>query len=244
MTAEQHEAVEANDPTRSGSHVPTANGARLSQNEIEQLCLKAARGAGMSWGLAEEAGFAAAWLATRGLDGPGALLAQLRVGQGRSWREICPVIAPGRFRAADGGCLCPIALGAALCDHARLPETSLAETAVRVGPVDHPVLLLPFLADFARTRREGVRLVWSRGAVLLTAEGGMFGDAAALEQETRLDAALEVEGPVPDDTSTEWEPLMVSAETLGELNSFALRTTVPTSEVSRAGAGAAIGDND
>jgi hypothetical protein len=89
-----------------------------------------------------------------------------------------------------------------------------------------------------------VRLVWSRGAVLLTAEGGMFGDAAALEQETRLDAALEVEGPVPDDTSTEWEPLMVSVETLGELNSFALRTTVPTSEVSRAGAGAAIGDND
>jgi hypothetical protein len=131
-----------------------------------------------------------------------------------------------------------------LCDHARLPETSLVETAVRVGPVDHPVLLLPFLADFARTRREGVRLVWARGAVLLTAEGGMFGDAAALEQETRLDAALEGTGRDADDTSIQWEPLMVSADTLGELNSFALRTTVPTSEVSRAGAGAAIGDND
>lgn len=154
------------------------------------------------------------------------------------------MVTPGGFRAADGGFLCPIALGAALCDHARLPETSLAETAVRVGPVDHPVLLLPFLADFARIRREGVRLVWARGAVLLTAEGGMFGDVAALEQETRLDAALEVEGPVPDDTLTQSEPLLVSAETLGELNSFALRTTVPTSEVSRTGAGAAIGDND
>ena len=33
-----------------------------SLNEIESLCKKAARGAGMSWGLAEEAGKAAKWL--------------------------------------------------------------------------------------------------------------------------------------------------------------------------------------
>ena len=34
-------------------------GIRLSRNETEALCQKAARGAGMPWGLAEEAGFAA-----------------------------------------------------------------------------------------------------------------------------------------------------------------------------------------
>ncbi|MBC7142231.1 MAG: DUF3726 domain-containing protein [Rhodobacteraceae bacterium] len=32
---------------------------RFSRNEIETLSMKAARGAGMDWGLAEEAGFAA-----------------------------------------------------------------------------------------------------------------------------------------------------------------------------------------
>ena len=50
----------------------------LSQNEIESLCIKAARGAGYSWGLAEQAGFAAGWLAARGLDATAPLLALLR----------------------------------------------------------------------------------------------------------------------------------------------------------------------
>ena len=35
---------------------------RLSLPEIDALCLKAARGAGYSWGVAEEASFAARWL--------------------------------------------------------------------------------------------------------------------------------------------------------------------------------------
>ncbi|NJO21709.1 MAG: DUF3726 domain-containing protein [Sphingomonadales bacterium] len=35
----------------------------VSLNEIENLSLKACRGAGMSWGLAEEAAQAARWLA-------------------------------------------------------------------------------------------------------------------------------------------------------------------------------------
>ena len=39
----------------------------VSLNEIESLALKAARGAGMSWGLAEEAAVAASWLAARSL---------------------------------------------------------------------------------------------------------------------------------------------------------------------------------
>ena len=42
--------------------------APLSCNEAASLCMKAARGAGMSWGMAEEAGFAAAWLVSHGID--------------------------------------------------------------------------------------------------------------------------------------------------------------------------------
>lgn len=243
MTA-VHQDIEPNDPTRSGPPVPTGKGARLSQNEIEQLCLKAARGAGMSWGLAEEAGFAAAWLAMRGLDGPGALLAQLQEAKGRPWREICPVVAPGRFRAAEGGCLCPVALGSALCDHVSLPETAMTDTALRVGPVTHPVLLLAFLSDLARVQGVSLRLAWSGGKVLLTADGRMSGDAARLEAEARLEGELSIQQDAPDAPAAPGEPLNVSAETLNDLNAFALCTTVPASEASRAGAGAAAGDND
>jgi len=244
MIAEQHHDIEPNDPTRSGSPVPTGKAARLSQNEIEQLCLKAARGAGMSWGLAEEAGFAAAWLAMRGLDGPGALLAQIREAKDRPWREICPVVAPGRFQAADGGALCPIALGSALCDHACLPEAAMDESVLRVGPVSHPVLLLAFLSDFARRRGGSIRLVWPRGMVLLSADGRMTGDLAELATESRLEGDLSVQGEAPNAPTAPCEPLYVSAEILNELNAFALRTTVPASEASRAGAGATAGDND
>jgi hypothetical protein len=244
MIAAHETDIEPNDPTRSGPPVPEGKGARLSQNEIAQLCLKAARGAGMSWGLAEEAGYAAAWMAGRGLDGPGALLAQLRDAMGRPWREICPVVAPGAFRAEDGGGLCPIALGSALCDHAGLPETDTEKTALRVGPVNHPVLLLAFLADLARARGGSVRLVWPRGTVVLTADGRIFGDAARLARETRLNAELSVDGTAPDEPAASREPLHVTAETVSGLNTFALRTTVPASEASRAGAGSTAGDND
>lgn len=242
-TAQQHD-IEPNDPTQSGAPVPAGKGARLSQNEIEQLCLKAARGAGMSWGLAEEAGFAAGWLAMRGLDGAGALLAQLRDAADRPWQEICPVVAPGGFRAANGGSLCPIALGAILCDHARLPETAMDATPLQLGPVNHPVLLLPFLSELARARGHGLRLDWPGGAVLLTAGGRVFGDLAALAAETGLQAQLSADSAALDEPTPPTTPGLVPTEILLGLNAYALRTTVPASDASRAGAGASAGDND
>lgn len=229
------------DPTRSGPPLPTGKCAQLSRNEIEQLCMKAARGAGMSWGLAEEAGFAAGWLAMRGFDGPAVLLAQLQSAEGRQWREICPVVCAQEFRASEGGQLCPIALGSALCDHVALAATQCDR--LRVGPVSHPILLLPFLADMARTRGHAIRIDWPGSCVTVSADGKASGDVEALQRQTRLEADL-----VADTKSTAADPAkvtppVVSADTLGALNALAMRTTVPASAASRAGAGAA-GDND
>jgi hypothetical protein len=236
--------VEPNDPTRSGAPLPAGRDARLSRNEIEQLCLKAARGAGMSWGLAEEAGFAAAWVARRGLDGPSALLAQLRTSEGRPWREICPVVEAERFRAVEGGRLCPIALGSALCDHAALLDAAMEADGLRIGPVSNPILLVPFMSELSQARGETIRLHWSGGEIHLTPTGTVTGDTAALMQETSLEAVLSAskEPRKPDPTPD--TPLIVPAHTLAALNAFAMRTTVPASAASRAGAGAAAGDND
>lgn len=236
-----HTDSEAMDPTRSGSPLPTGKSARLSRNEIEQLCQKAARGAGMSWGLAEEAGFAAGWLAMQGLDGPDALLAQLQTADGRAWSEICPTVKPREFRAAEGGQLCPIALGSALCDHVALAATRC--DSLRVGPVTHPILLLPFLADMARARQHGIRIEWSGGRVDVATDGATTGDVEALRQAALLEADLlvDIAPPRPNRAQVALPP--VSADTLGALNAFAMRTTVPASAASRAGAGAE-GDND
>lgn len=55
-------------------------GVKLSLGEVEALCKKAARGAGLPWGLAEEAGFAARWLSAHGFDGAGLVLTDLEMG--------------------------------------------------------------------------------------------------------------------------------------------------------------------
>ena len=131
--------------------ITDAQSAYLSCNEVSALCMKAARGAGMSWGLAEEAGFAAAWLVQHGVDGPEYLYRHLVQAQGQSWQSLCPTVTPGDWQAPAGHALCPIALGATLCDYASLPEGVGVGCSDKIGPVDHPVLLIPFLVSCAET---------------------------------------------------------------------------------------------
>ena len=90
----------ANDPTQAGVAVPETGGARLTLPEIQSLCFKAARGAGMEWGLAEEAAFAARWLAAAGLPGPERLGARLQAGG-----VAAPEIGSGVWRGRAGGAL-------------------------------------------------------------------------------------------------------------------------------------------
>lgn len=67
-----------------------------SFGEVQATALKAARGAGLPWGICEDAGAAVRWLWERGYDGPGALAALLQGYQ--------PVSCPLRLAAslADG----------------------------------------------------------------------------------------------------------------------------------------------
>ncbi len=92
----------------------------LSRTETRARATKAARGAGLDWGLAEEAGFTAEGLAARGIDGLSLLALWL------AERETSPL-------------RCPIVLGAKLAD---LPPAG----PLRLERVAFPALLLPLLA--------------------------------------------------------------------------------------------------
>jgi hypothetical protein len=217
--------------------------ARMSQNEVAALCMKAARGAGMSWGLAEEAGFAASWLTERGIDGPRHLLAHITAAQTRAWAELCPSVAAGVWNAAAGQTLCPVALGATLSDHANLPD-GLGAQPIIAGPVDHPVLLCPFLGTIAAAHAGRVTVDWSGGHLEIGAGGPT--DAQALTALEGLDTATLTltlcAGSAPPPASR--AAPVIAADTIAALNLLALRTTVPASEASRAGAGASSHDND
>ena len=104
-----------------------------SLGETAALALKAARGAGMSWGLAEETAASVVWLHSRGLPGVSALCSYLE-------QYIGQAAAP---ETPEGGC--PIMTGCALIDGMMgVPETS--SQTLDLGHLHAPLLLLPFVA--------------------------------------------------------------------------------------------------
>lgn len=233
------------DQTR-GDSTPYIDGARsvaLSRNEVASLCTKAARGAGMSWGLAEEAGFAAAWLVEHGFDGPSHLHAHLEQAQGRHWTDLCPRVSRGEWQAAADRTLCPIALGATLCDHAALPEGLIVDCSIRTGPVEHPVLLVPFLAVIAQSAGTPVDVEWADGSVCIGGDPAALALAVTALAATVTPLSLTARSGVVRAATAARVP-RIAGETIAALNALAMRTTVPPSEASRAGAGAASSDND
>ncbi|WP_323716402.1 DUF3726 domain-containing protein [Paracoccus aminovorans] len=230
--------IEAHDPTVSASRFPANASAsvRLSRNEIETLCLKAARGAGMSWGLAEEAGFVAGWLSLRGVDGAATLLAHLTE-PAESDFAIVDRLWSGK------GPLCSIAIGAALDDHAALPQ-GVGAAPVMLRALRHPLLAVPLLARMARAMATGLALNWDGGRARIAASGEIAPDglSALLDvPETDLMVTVSTGGDIAPALAG---PSPVSAQALAGLQALAMRTTVPASEQSRCGAGAAASDND
>jgi len=215
----------------------------LSRNEIESLCMKAARGAGFSWGLAEEAGFAAGWLAARGIDGTAPLLRLLKQRSRHPAAAGAPRLTPGFWHCSDSATLCPIATGAALLDTALLADGPLRRD-IRLDPVSIPVLILPFLARTAQTGAnaltvdmQGTSFVFARDGTLdpLPASGFIGQTALAITMRTIPHLAV----------GRARQPLLpsISRTVLDGLNAFALQTTVPATDISRRGAGSTTLDD-
>jgi hypothetical protein len=213
-----------------------------SLNEIDALVRKAARGAGLSWGLAEEAGRCARKLAggelaclplvTETLEAQrGGRLARRIVKEGQAWR------------AADKLPFDPLILGPSLADHAFL----LKEGPLAVeGPIAAPFLLLPFLSAAASRFGTAVRISTDRGEFVLAPDTAVVASPNALARPARrlrLSLAPDTAGgtrrPAPV------HPVYLPPALKDRLEALAAVTYVPSSERSRAtGAGAGLNDND
>lgn len=221
----------------------------LSRNETESLCLKAARGAGFAWGLAEEAGFAAGALASEGIDWAGPILTLLTAKLGQPTHSGRPDPSPGHWQSMTQGALCPITTGAALIDSALLAVGPFSRET-RLDPVATPILLLPFLLRAAEVCARPLVISWPDGALRITPGSGFDRAAAsALARYPALTLTIQPTPPEPDPTHAppQTEPASlppVSAAVLDALAALALRTTVPATEASRSGAGSAMTDND
>lgn len=199
----------------------TETALELSLSEISALSARAARGAGRSWGEAEEAGEAACWLARAGHDWAGALL------------EVLDATADG----VD----CALRVGIALADAATLSGTSKTEQR----KINSPCFLLPFAARMADQTGQRIRLVWSDTQVVLAPgacpmRAGTLGIAGPARVTITPD--LQDKSPCPDWPRTHRGTAL--ATQYARLTQFMMASTVPTSASSLAGAGAGGNDND
>ncbi len=213
-----------------------------SLNEIQIYGLRAARGAGMSWGLAEEAGSAARWLAARGLPGVPALAGLLTQNDGRPYQDLAP--RPAETWRARSGALCPVCTGAAIAD--RLD--ALGENPLVLLDVSYPLLLLPFLAGRAKGERPLI-LDWNGLSVVIDARGHRInpGGAETLSAHaaSRVQVCQGTAQDAPEPVSPAAGEVDVPDGTWQILQSLALRTYVPATEASRKkGAGSRLDDND
>jgi hypothetical protein len=213
-----------------------------SLNEIEGLCKKAARGAGLSWGLAEEAGRAARWLSAHGLDGPQLLSTQLRLDDGCSYSQLTPETADESWQV-PGQAMCSLIAGVTLSDHAYL----LRDVGqIQLRQVSQPQLLLPFISAAVRQLGVSLQLSWPdcvlefalTGEVVIQQAEGLLAAQVAQVTCTYTGADMgggeALNGPLP----------ALDSGVHDYLNSLAERTYVPASEASRLlGAGAGLSDN-
>ena len=206
-----------------------------SLGEIGALATKAARGSGMDWGLADEAGYAVKWLQRRQLPGAAALCRYL------SWRQAGKITVWPDDTARNGH-YCPIATGAAYGDGVFGDEVQFAR-------VRTPLLLVPFIA----LRAANSPVCLSMGNAVFAVTRDKFGfsknDTAILMDASACQICAASDDELPEmitnaNAAISRVPVTASA-CITVLNSFAKNTYAPATEASRlAGAGAGLDDND
>ncbi len=190
----------------------------LSLNEVETLSTKAARGAGFSWGQAEEIGRAARRIAVEDGGWGFAMLSLVENAQSFQPPDLARAARwrNGEADVAAGRPLCPIRTAALLLDDPP-PAGVIPLTIFDVG--------LPIWLD-AMLRRSKMRLAHPVG--LRTSRADVV-----------IERSVDIWQPVAGRRGA------VDQQTLTALNSFAARTYVPESERSRVrGAGGVRVDDE
>nr|AFI78739.1 hypothetical protein ws406H10_0027 [uncultured bacterium ws406H10] len=196
-----------------------------SLGETRALAVKAARGADMDWGLADDAGFAVQWLEKHGAPAVTALASLL------DWYD----------RRNDGSAeipdrrLCPVVVGTAMSD-------SKSVAAGPLGIVAQPLLLAPFVV-MANPQRAWC-LMWNDVEVKISQQGLQTSAQPNQLLSGGADCRLEP-GSTFDAGNKRFRVPGSESSAMERLNIFAARTYAPATEQSRlAGAGAGLNDND
>jgi len=218
-----------------------------SLNETASRAKLAAKGAGYSWGMAEEIARAVFWLAERKLPGPEMLLKLLlNFSTAESVKLAIPSIKDSRFIVKDEW-LCPVATGCALSDM----DIAVADkTPIALPNVKCPILLLPFVADIAQMTSSAFALDFNNNTVSTDGKHVQFSSADITTVEHaelvvfRTAAQTNSEFAIADRENKDYR-VVIAEPVWAALGNYAHQTYAPSTQSSRAtGAGAGLNDND
>lgn len=189
-----------------------------SANEYQALCRKAARGAGLPWGYAEDAGFAARYLAEFGLD------------DGVSFSLLLDQFSPESV----------LIKALTLCDLERDFEAEII-----LDEIENPLFFLPFLTLALGGSKITLHVSWDGAEFVLDADhlwcAAYSKQDRAPQQRVVIKQCEALEIPA----ERKQFRLNIDALVMQRLQAFAHVTYAPATEESRAaGAGAGLNDND
>lgn len=196
----------------------------VSLGEFQALALKALRGAGYPWGVAEEGAAACRQLARWGIDPSASLLRLLTIVGGSAAHYW-----PDAELSTRSGNLCPFAVGSRLSDVADIERLELSALL-------EPLLIAPAMAVLGENGAD-YQLTWQGGSIVVARNGTAI-EALFAEPGTPVTATLlrvsEVSAPVRYVATR----ITVSRDVLAQLERFAALTYAPDTDASReAGAG-------
>ena len=209
--------------------------------EIESSLRKAARAVGLDWGIAEEAGKAARWLAAFDLPGAEITLAHLQQLDGKVYQHYKPTNLDEIWQA-EGDYLCPIITGAALADRS---EQMLSGRQFRLAQTAWPLLLAATIGQAARYHRTAFTTSWARVTVScyengIRIEGNLDDLLLASAESVKCTQSIHSNPQsLPSTMACE-----IDNKVWEDIDKLAFMTYAPATEESRAGAGAGLTDND
>ena len=206
----------------------------FSQSELQQLVVKAARGAGYSWSDAEEIGWAAAWLSKFGLPGGDFMLSLMQSNDLQAPR-------PAALRwKGNSHPHCPLRCGLALMDFAQLPEGLGASCLVIVSMTGLPCFLA-FAARTARQIQHPLQIQWEEQSLFVHEDAwpSVEIDQVSMEFGKTVDVRITRSNSdmVSIETKNPQYCVRVSKQFLEQLEAFAHQTLVPATDLSRLRAG-------
>ncbi len=222
---------------------------KCSLNEIELNCRKAARGCGLPWGVADEAGKAVRWLHAFGLDAVTGYATLLSQYDHNNYFDYAPVSLEGIWQARSE-ILSPIMTGISLCDCFEL----MTQRTIETTDIAWPLLAAGFLGQTVLDKEQAVRISWNDvSLVLCRDELVVSGESEDLYVATAGSLVCE-RLPVADRRELTESGVgldlhigdaVVDASAWAQLSEYAHRTYVEATEASRlSGAGAGLNDND